>query len=340
MANEKALKTRIINKHDTTINWNKATNFIPKKGEIVIYDDNNGKMKIGDGVNSVVKLPFILSPAVEEALSKAQASGMFKGDRGPQGIQGPTGPKGAQGIPGPVGPQGPQGPQGKGANNGTSLFSQDLNDYKTSSLCGFYYGEGGNQVKNKPSGVDAFGLWVLRVAGGYYQQELHTGNFNINKVYIRTYTSNSWTGWVEKGVNGAQGPTGKTGATGPQGPQGLPGKTGATGAKGDTGAVGKNGISVTHSWSGTTLNITSASGTSSVNLVGPRGATGANGKDGRTPVKGVDYFTTAEISSIASQAAGLIGIATTSKNGLLSSNDKIKLDSALLSGSIIQGGTW
>ena len=28
---EKIMKTRIIHKHDTEENWNKATNFIPKK---------------------------------------------------------------------------------------------------------------------------------------------------------------------------------------------------------------------------------------------------------------------------------------------------------------------
>ncbi|MBO5715602.1 MAG: hypothetical protein J6S23_04315 [Clostridia bacterium] len=56
------------------------------------------------------------------------------------------------------------------------------------------------------------------------------------------------------------------------------------GAKGDTGPAGQDGISVTHSWSGTTLNITSASGTSSANLVGPAGKDGAAGKDGEDGV--------------------------------------------------------
>lgn len=47
---------------------------------------------------------------------------------------------------------------------------------------------------------------------------------------------------------------------------------------------GKDGISATHSWDGTILTITSASGTSSANLKGE------SGKDGYTPIKGVDYF--------------------------------------------------
>lgn len=56
MAN-KTVNTRIINKHDTTANWNKATNFIPKAGEIIIYDDVH-RIKIGDGKTKVISLPF------------------------------------------------------------------------------------------------------------------------------------------------------------------------------------------------------------------------------------------------------------------------------------------
>ena len=73
---------------------------------------------------------------------------------------------------------------------------------------------------------------------------------------------------------------------------------------------GKDGVSVTHEWEGTTLKVTSASGTSSVDLKGEQGNTPyikddywwigetdtgvkAKGEDGsgHTPVKGVDYWT-------------------------------------------------
>lgn len=63
------------------------------------------------------------------------------------------------------------------------------------------------------------------------------------------------------------------------------------GKDGKNGAAGKDGVSATHSWSGTTLTVTSASGTSSANLKGEKGDTGA---DGRTPVKGTDYYTAAD----------------------------------------------
>lgn len=59
---EKSLNTRIQNKCDTTANWAKATNFVPKKGEIIIYSDGGGtgipKMKVGDGATKVGSLKF------------------------------------------------------------------------------------------------------------------------------------------------------------------------------------------------------------------------------------------------------------------------------------------
>ena len=62
MANQE-FYSRIIHKHDTEENWIKATNFIPKQGEIIVYDiDNNHnyeRIKIGDGTTKVNTLPFI-----------------------------------------------------------------------------------------------------------------------------------------------------------------------------------------------------------------------------------------------------------------------------------------
>lgn len=53
----KTFQGRIVQKHDTKANWDKATNFVPLKGEIIIYDDLN-KIKIGDGTTTVVNLPY------------------------------------------------------------------------------------------------------------------------------------------------------------------------------------------------------------------------------------------------------------------------------------------
>lgn len=60
---ENVLKNvRIVHKHDTEENWLKATNFIPKQGELIIYDVddkyNYERMKIGDGNTLVNDLPF------------------------------------------------------------------------------------------------------------------------------------------------------------------------------------------------------------------------------------------------------------------------------------------
>lgn len=67
MATEKKITSRIQQKHDVAANWAKATNFIPKKGEIIIYDAEYNasgeetqavRFKIGDGSKTVNNLPF------------------------------------------------------------------------------------------------------------------------------------------------------------------------------------------------------------------------------------------------------------------------------------------
>jgi len=52
------IKEQTLIKKDTSINWSKAKNFIPKENEIILYTDFN-KMKIGNGKTKVNELPFI-----------------------------------------------------------------------------------------------------------------------------------------------------------------------------------------------------------------------------------------------------------------------------------------
>ena len=70
---EKNIKTRIIHKHDTEENWNKATNFIPKQGEIIVYDIDSShsyeRIKIGDGTTNVISLPYVSEAVVDAELS-------------------------------------------------------------------------------------------------------------------------------------------------------------------------------------------------------------------------------------------------------------------------------
>ena len=63
MSVEKSTNARIQHKHDIEANWSKATNFIPKAGELVIYDADENytytRIKIGDGVTTINDLNFI-----------------------------------------------------------------------------------------------------------------------------------------------------------------------------------------------------------------------------------------------------------------------------------------
>ena len=60
---EKSFNTRIVHKHDIEANWQLAVNFIPKQGELIVYDiDENysyQRLKIGDGTSNVNDLPFM-----------------------------------------------------------------------------------------------------------------------------------------------------------------------------------------------------------------------------------------------------------------------------------------
>lgn len=65
---EKTVKARVQHKHDIEENWSKAANFIPKDGEIIIYDvDANHtepRIKIGNGETVVGDLPFCYEASV------------------------------------------------------------------------------------------------------------------------------------------------------------------------------------------------------------------------------------------------------------------------------------
>lgn len=73
----------------------------------------------------------------------------------------------------------------------TQLTNQDLDDYLDEGK--WYYAGGGNSVTNKPSGVDAFELYVGRNASGYRYQKLITSN---GIIWFRYYNSTAWKTWV------------------------------------------------------------------------------------------------------------------------------------------------
>jgi hypothetical protein len=78
-------------------------------------------------------------------------------------------------------------------------------------------------------------------------------------------------------LKGDKGDKGDTGAAGPQGEPGPKGDKGDTGPKGDKGDTGETGAQ------------------------GPQGLQGEPGTNGTTPVKGVDYWTAADQTSIINQ---------------------------------------
>lgn len=73
----------------------------------------------------------------------------------------------------------------------TQLTNQDLDDYLDEGR--WYYASGSNATTNKPSGVDAYELYVGRNASGYRYQKLITSN---GLIWFRYHDSSAWKTWV------------------------------------------------------------------------------------------------------------------------------------------------
>lgn len=183
---EKILSSRIVHKHDVEANWLKAVNFIPKQGEIIVYDSdgtyNYERIKIGDGETLVSALPFVddaakesiaaLNTTIGDVDSKVDAVSTLVGDTA-VATQISNAVKGT--APNPI-----------------QLTGGDLNNVRTP---GHYFAGGSSGVANIPTGVDAFGVEVYRSAGGYITQELTSGNQLIGKKFMRIYNNSTWSEW-------------------------------------------------------------------------------------------------------------------------------------------------
>lgn len=311
MATEKTLKTRVVLKHDTEANWNKATTFVPKKGEVIIYDPDSthtySRQKIGDGVKTVVALPFFenIGPV---------------GPTGPTGSMGPQGPSGADGAVGPTGATGSVGPTGLPGKDITEIDISSIDTFLSDSPVSGSFGPYGTMIISGRTvvnvGEDAKGINTIfdtSIAPGTYIKatfnenpnyfsidvdkdklgsELSTqigASDNLSHLSKIQYTAESAIPTTpEQGVEYAitdligyedlsaslqeqidhMGNTGPTGPTGPKGDKGEAGAAGAAGSQGPTGPQGPNGD------------------TGSVGPTGPQGERGETGATGPTGAKG------------------------------------------------------
>lgn len=80
-------------------------------------------------------------------------------------------------------------------SSATKLTNQSLDAYKGTDYMGkMYYAGGGNSVTGKPSGVDNFWMWVVRIGVGVFSQILMD---NKCQLYVRYHDANSWSAWKQ-----------------------------------------------------------------------------------------------------------------------------------------------
>lgn len=66
-----SLNLRLIHTHDIQAKWDseELKTFIPKAGEIIVYDVDDShdyeRFKIGDGVKTIIELPFTVDNVIE-----------------------------------------------------------------------------------------------------------------------------------------------------------------------------------------------------------------------------------------------------------------------------------
>ena len=251
-------------------------------------------------VSDAGHLIFTLTDGAKIDLGDIRGPEGPRGEAGPQGLKGDAGPRGQQGVQGPKGDPGSTGAKGdkgdKGERGPQGLKGDTGPKGETGS--GFvvkgYYGTVSalqTSVKN-PAVGDAYGVGASEPYDIYiYDGVTHTW---INNGPLQGAKGDTG----PKGDPGAKGADGKDGITptigangnwylgstdtqkpsrgakGEQGPQGIQGLKGETGEQGPQGIQGLKGDT------------------------GPKGDHGAKGDPGKTPVKGTDYWTAADRTSM------------------------------------------
>lgn len=196
-------------------------------------------------------------------------------------------------------------------SNGTNL-----NTIKSSEQCGWYYAEGANTVANKPSGVDHFGMFVMRTAFGVIAQILYD---HANKIWTRKYYNNQWSSWTALV---------RTTDT-------IANATNATKATQDSAGQTINTTYVKSiTASGRTVTVTKGNGTTSTfttqDTTYPAATQSTAGLMSSADKRKLD--------GLSGDYASGIGVATSSKDGLMPKADKAKLDAiGSISTSTIDG---
>lgn len=194
----------------------------------------------------------------------------------------------------------------------------NLNSYNSSEQCGWYYAGGSNTVTNKPSGVNDFGMFLMRTAKGGFTQILYSGS--DNKVWTRrAYVNSSWSPWTALV---------RTTDT-------IASATNATKATQDSAGQTINTTYVKSvTASGRTVTVTKGNGTTSTfttqDTTYPTATQSADGLMSSADKKKLD--------GLSGDHASAIGLATSSKDGLMPKADKAKLDAiGSISNSTIDG---
>ena len=222
-------------------------------------------------------MPTIPSANIKGPAGKDGSDGA-KGDKGDKGDTGATGPKGDTGATGPAGAD------GKDGAAGTSVTVKSVSESSA---------DGGSNVITFSDG---------------------------KTITIKNGSKGSTGATGETGPKGDQGPAGSDGAKGDKGDKGDTGATGATGATGPAGSDGVGIKSVTQTTTSSAdggsniITVTKTDNTTSTFTVkngskGSTGATGATGPAGYTPVKGTDYWTTADRQQMVSDVLAALPVA-------------------------------
>ena len=282
-------------------------------GELYVWSQSDS------GEWSFISVGNIRGPKGEQGIAGPTGETGPKGDQGDQGLQGPPGPKGDQGPrgfkgdsgdagePGEPGPQGPPGQTGPKGDQGL----QGEQGLRGATGPQGDPGPKGDRGDPGPKGDPGTGLKIkdykestddLPSTGTEGDTYLVSGELYIWSETDQGYVS---AGVIrgEKGEDGPVGPQGPTGQTGPKGDQGLQGPPGPKGDRGVQGPPGRDG---------------------EPGKTGPKGEPGSAGETGPQGPPG-PKGEPGDVNSIPD--------ATTSRRGLMSSEDKSLLSGATHKGS-------